>query len=85
MPAMQRDWIVRPIEPPDRPTWNRLYRGYGEFYGESLSDERLDLVWRWIHEDGLVVALAVESCGGDAPVRRRVSVARLPAGFPPPP
>lgn len=68
MPAMHRDWVVRPIEPADRRTWNRLYRGYGEFYGESLSDERLDLVWRWIHEDGLVVALAVVSAAGGDPV-----------------
>ena len=68
MPATQGEWIVRPIEQPDRPTWNRLFRSYGEFYGESLPDERLDLVWRWIHEDGLVVALAVVSADGGDPV-----------------
>lgn len=32
----------------DRPDWERLYRGYAEFYGMPMADETLDTVWSWI-------------------------------------
>lgn len=34
----------------DRQAWRRLYRGYAEFYEVEMPDDRLDLVWGWIHD-----------------------------------
>ena len=57
---------MRPVDPADRVAWNRLYHLYGDFYGADLSDDHLDLVWRWIHEDRAVIALvAVPATGGE--------------------
>ncbi|HMG30200.1 MAG TPA: GNAT family N-acetyltransferase [Jiangellaceae bacterium] len=66
MPKRRLEWIVRPVESADRTAWDRLYRTYGDFYGEQLSADHLDLVWRWIHEDRTVIALvAVPATGGE--------------------
>ncbi|MGH8776611.1 MAG: GNAT family N-acetyltransferase [Jiangellaceae bacterium] len=53
------DWAVRPAERTDRAAWERLYRTYGEFYGEDLPAERLDRVWGWIHDEATIVCLVV--------------------------
>jgi len=36
----------------DRPEWERLYRGYAEFYGMPMNDDILDAVWGWIQDPG---------------------------------
>lgn len=33
----------------DRADWQRLYRGYADYYGMPMSEEILDTVWGWIH------------------------------------
>jgi len=38
--------------PGDREAWALLYRGYAEFYQVPMTDEILDTVWQWIHDDG---------------------------------
>lgn len=40
----------RPDDAADREAWRRLYRGYAEFYRVTMTDDHLDLVWRWIHD-----------------------------------
>ncbi len=44
--------IVKPLQPQDRAEWERLYRGYAAFYKTVMTDEILDTVWGWIHDDG---------------------------------
>lgn len=34
----------------DRAAWRRLYKAYAEFYRVPMPDQRLDLVWGWIHD-----------------------------------
>lgn len=34
----------------DRAVWRLLYKAYAEFYGVPMPDDRLDLVWGWIHD-----------------------------------
>jgi len=41
---------VQEPEKGDRESWQRLYRGYAEFYGVPMTDEILDIVWRWIFD-----------------------------------
>ncbi len=57
--------MVRPVEPGDFSDWVRLFRGYAEFYGRSLTDEQLRLVWSWIHDEQVVTALLVVPAEGD--------------------
>lgn len=57
------NWITRPIEQTDRESWGRLFRSYGEFYESPISDQQLQTVWSWIHDDQSVVAIAVVAAG----------------------
>ncbi len=41
--------IIRP-EAKHREHWNRLYRGYAEFYKVEQTDEMRDRVWSWLHD-----------------------------------
>ncbi|SDJ82469.1 GNAT family N-acetyltransferase [Billgrantia gudaonensis] len=34
----------------DRPHWERLFRGYADYYGLPASQSTLDTVWNWIHD-----------------------------------
>jgi GNAT superfamily N-acetyltransferase len=58
-------YLIRPIEPADRPRWEPLWKGYQIFYKVDLLPEVTDLTWRRFF-DGLepVHALAAEE--GDA-------------------
>lgn len=35
----------------DRAAWQTLYRGYATFYKMPMSEQTLDTVWGWIHDD----------------------------------
>lgn len=61
---------VRALSATDRDRWRELYAGYCDFYSKPLSDERAEIVFRWLldadHElecivaelDGRVIGLA---------------------------
>lgn len=34
----------------DRERWAALYQGYADFYRVEMTPQRLDTVWRWIHD-----------------------------------
>ena len=62
--------LIRPPTAADRPSWDRLYAGYADFYRVTQTEQMRDRVWDWlmdsIHEtqglvaerDGQVVGLA---------------------------
>ena len=35
----------------DQEQWQRLYRGYADFYQVPMTDETLDTVWSWIFDE----------------------------------
>ena len=35
----------------DRSAWQTLYRGYATFYKMPMTEQTLDTVWGWIHDD----------------------------------
>jgi ribosomal protein S18 acetylase RimI-like enzyme len=41
---------IVPIDTGVEAEWRRLFRAYGEFYGRTLDDARLDVVWSWLHD-----------------------------------
>ncbi len=43
---------VRPIEPGDRPDWDRLYAGYAAFYKVEQTAAMRDTVWAWLMDEG---------------------------------
>ena len=63
----QQRWSVRSLQQGDRDAWERLFRGYAEFYKRSLTDEQLATVWSWIFDDQRMIALVVVPVdGGEA-------------------
>lgn len=66
--ARPGEWVVRALEPADHDAWAHLFRGYAAFYQRTLSDEQLERVWAWIHDERTVIALvAVPADGSGAP------------------
>lgn len=51
----------------DRTDWERLYRGYAEFYGVPMNDAILQTVWAWIFDSGqefyCIMAKGAEGAG----------------------
>lgn len=37
--------------PEHQAAWQRLYRGYAEYYHVPMTDDILAQVWQWIHDD----------------------------------
>ncbi len=57
---------IRPLAPGDRPEWERLYRGYADFYRVETSADKLATLFDWLMDpahpcNGLV---AVAGDGG---------------------
>ena len=62
--------MIRPIKIEDKKDWEKLYRGYADFYKVEMNDKILATVWKWLfdqnhevsglvyEEDSKVVALA---------------------------
>ena len=51
--------MIRHIKIEDKKDWERLFRGYADFYKVEMNDEILKTVWKWLidqsHEvNGLV-------------------------------
>ena len=59
-----RRWLVRSVEREDLADWTRLFRGYAEFYERALTDEQLQVVWSWIHDERAVIALLAVPADG---------------------
>lgn len=48
---------IRPLQPADRPEWERLARGYKDFYEDPVPDAVYDEVWARLMGDGPVHGL----------------------------
>lgn len=44
-------WLIRPVAESDYEQWSALYRGYRSFYKQPPSDEVVNTVWSWIHDE----------------------------------
>ena len=62
-------WAVTTLRPADRPVWELLYRGYGDFYQVAMPQQKLDRVWGWLHDPAHEVQAIVVRPGPElAPV-----------------
>lgn len=42
--------MIREIQLKDKEQWEKLYRGYADFYKVEMSDKILQIVWNWLHD-----------------------------------
>ena len=42
--------MIREIRLDDKKQWEKLYRGYSDFYKVEMNDKILNTVWEWIHD-----------------------------------
>ena len=42
--------MIRPIKIEDKKDWEKLYRGYADFYKVEINDEILATVWKWLFD-----------------------------------
>ena len=62
--------MIREIQIKDKEQWEKLYRGYADFYKVEINNKILQTVWNWLHDknhevkglvyevDGNIVGLA---------------------------
>ena len=41
---------IRGIELKDKKQWEKLYRGYADFYKVEMNDKILQTLWNWLHD-----------------------------------
>ena len=41
---------IREIELKDKNQWEKLYRGYADFYKVEMNDKILQTLWNWLHD-----------------------------------
>ena len=51
--------MIREIQLKDKEQWEKLYKGYADFYKVEMNNKILQTVWNWLHDknhevDGLV-------------------------------
>ena len=47
--------MIRELERKDKENWIKLYCGYAKFYKAPMSQEILDTLWGWIHDENHIV------------------------------
>ena len=47
--------MIRKLERKDKENWIKLHCGYAKFYKAPMSQEILDTLWGWIHDENHIV------------------------------
>ena len=42
--------MIRDIHLKDKEQWEKLYKGYADFYKVEMNDKILQTVWKWLHD-----------------------------------
>ena len=42
--------MIREIQLKDKERWEKLYKGYADFYKVEMNDKILQTVWSWLHD-----------------------------------
>ena len=55
--------MIRDIQLKDKDQWEKLYKGYADFYKVEMNNNILQTVWNWLHDknnevEGNIVGLA---------------------------
>jgi len=57
--------MIREIQLKDKEQWEKLYRGYADFYKVEMNNEILQTVWNWLHNKNHEVEGLVYEVGGN--------------------
>jgi GNAT superfamily N-acetyltransferase len=55
--------VIAPLAPADRQAWERLARGYKEFYRTPTTDAEYDAAWKRIVSQGTVLGIGAKQDG----------------------
>ena len=47
--------MIRELKSSDKQEWEKLFKGYGDFYKTAINDEILTTVWKWLFDKNHVV------------------------------
>ena len=47
--------MIRELKPDDKVEWEKLFKGYGDFYKAPINNEILTTVWSWLFDKNHVV------------------------------
>ena len=47
--------MIRKLEQKDKKNWDKLYKGYADFYKVTMNTEILDTLWGWIQDENHIV------------------------------
>ena len=42
--------MIRDIQLKDKDQWEKLYKGYADFYKVEMNNNILQTVWNWLHD-----------------------------------
>ena len=42
--------MIREIQLKDKVQWEKLYKGYADFYKVEMNDKILQTIWSWLHD-----------------------------------
>jgi GNAT superfamily N-acetyltransferase len=56
--------LIRPVEHFDLPGWERLFRGYRDFYALKHDEAVISTVWRWVNDDSHELNALIAVQGG---------------------
>ena len=57
--------MIREIQLKDKEQWEKLYRGYADFYKVEMNNKILQTVWNWLHNKNHEVEGLVYEVGGN--------------------
>jgi GNAT superfamily N-acetyltransferase len=65
LPMSNAEVVVRAAAPGDREAWGRLFAAYRAFYECEPSEEIVDRVWGWIHDEAHELHALVAEVDGE--------------------
>jgi len=45
--------MIREIQLKDKEQWEKLYKGYADFYKVEMNNKILQTVWNWLHDKNM--------------------------------
>ena len=56
--------MIRYLEQNDKENWEKLYKGYADFYKVAMNKEILETLWSWIQDENHIVNGICYELGG---------------------
>ena len=47
--------MIRELRPTDKKQWDKLFKGYADFYKAPINDKILTTVWNWLFDENHVI------------------------------